>query len=85
MAEQSHSSGRIFVFGEREPESLLVEIMIDCPECGPQRYRIAGHHLRMVRDLCIDAIDQYPELTGNEPRRISHMVIKGQTNDPSTS
>jgi len=54
---------------------LLVEITTDCPACGPQAcphcgapqtIRLAGHHLRAVRDLMIEFIDLHPELTGKD-------------------
>ena len=83
---ESRSLGRIFmVESDTGEKALLVEILIDCPICGEDRIRIAGHHLKMVRDLCIDAIDQYPELTGKDPQRVSHTEWKGRGNDPSTS
>lgn len=47
-------------------ESLLVQIDIDCPECGTYRMTLAGHHLRMVRDALIEMIDLHPGLTGRD-------------------
>jgi hypothetical protein len=83
---ESRSLGRIFmVESETGEKALLVEILINCPVCGTDRIRLAGHHLRMVRDICIDAIDQYPELSGTEPRVVNHTDFKGRMNDPSSS
>lgn len=47
-------------------EFLLVEIAVDCPSCGQYTIRLAGHHLRMVRDLLIEMIDLHPHLTGKD-------------------
>lgn len=68
---------------------LMLEIEIDCPLCGPFPIQIvvAGHHLKLVRDLCIEAIDAYPELTGGGEITVTKgpTTIKGRVNDPSTS
>ena len=45
---------------------LVVEIDIDCPECGQYQVRVMGHHLRAIRDLLIEFIDLHPELTGTD-------------------
>lgn len=42
---------------------LFVDIEIDCPACGQQRVRLAGHHLPAIRTFLTETIDQYPELT----------------------
>ena len=64
---QAHTKGTATAVelpnGER---FLLVEIAIDCPVCGPQVIRLAGHHLRAVRDLLIEFIDLHPESTGKD-------------------
>lgn len=85
MAE-SRSTARIFYWEacEGAPAQLVVEFDIHCPACGEQRIRIAGHHLKMIRDICIQAIDQHPELTV-EPRITERQAIKARSNDPSTS
>lgn len=64
---------------------LFVEFLIDCPECGVDRIRIAGHHLKMVRDVCLEAIDEHPELVGKDPQLVRETTIVGRSNDPSTS
>lgn len=51
---------------EIEGQLLAVEIDIDCPDCGVAHLRLAGHHLKAVRDICLEFIDLYPELTGKE-------------------
>lgn len=52
--------------GEPEVSALVVEIGIDCPDCGTHVVRYAGHHLRSIRDLLVQWIDEYPELCGAE-------------------
>jgi hypothetical protein len=66
-------------------QALLVEILIDCPVCGQDRIRLAGHHLKMVRDICIDAIDHYPALAGKDPTVVTHSAFTSRMNDPGTS
>lgn len=84
---ESRSTARIFYWEALDgtPAQLVVEIEIHCPRCGEQRIRIVGHHLKMIRDVCIDAIDQHPELTSTEPQVTDRMRITGRSNDPSTS
>ena len=41
--------------------TVLVQIEIDCAECGTVQLLIPGHHLRTVRDICIDQLDHFPE------------------------
>lgn len=45
---------------------LILEIGIDCPQCGRFTIKLLGHHLRLVRDTIIEAIDLYPELAKEE-------------------
>lgn len=51
---------------ESGEEFLVTEIVIDCDVCGPQRFVLAGHHLRAIRDGLIELIDLYPTLTGKD-------------------
>lgn len=45
---------------------LVVELQIACPICGEGTIRIAGHHLRAIRDALIQMIDLHPTLTGED-------------------
>lgn len=59
-------------------KALFLDIQIDCPVCGRIQVRLVsgnkdeeplflpGHHLRMIRNALVDAIDQYPTLTGTD-------------------
>ena len=40
--------------------------VVDCPDCGQHAVRYAGHHLRSIRDLLVQWIDEYPDLCGKE-------------------
>lgn len=84
---ESHATSRvILVQTPGEPDVLVVEFVIDCPLCGPQRITIAGHHLRMIRDVAVDTVDAYPELTRGTPRQVGEtQTFKARGNDPSTS
>ena len=45
---------------------LIVDLAIDCPDCGSYTGRFAGHHLRAIRDALIGIIDEFPEVTGSD-------------------
>jgi hypothetical protein len=77
--------GRIFKIESPDGAAcLLVEIKIDCPFCGEQVIEVAGHHLKVIRDILIEAIDLHPELTGPEARVIDSYTMKAQApKDPS--
>lgn len=51
---------------EVEGELLVVEVEIDCPDCGKVGYQFMGHHLKAVRNILIEYCDQYPQLTGSD-------------------
>jgi hypothetical protein len=59
-------------------EFLLVQIEIECPVCGAQQIEFHGHHLRMIRDMVIEAIDLHPDLTGEEEvQTLSRLQFRG--------
>ena len=63
---------------------VFAQFEIDCPFCGQQVIQIAGHHMRLIRDVLIEAIDKYPALTqvaGVEV--LNTLTIKGPGGDPS--
>jgi len=64
---------------------LVVEIDIGCPICGVVELRLAGHHLRTVRDVIIEAIDQYPELTKCESQVVDRYAIRSRAPGDPTS
>lgn len=69
-------------------EFLIVELVIDCPICGPYAVEFAGHHLRAIRDVLIEQIDLNPDLTGKEgdAKVISRLRIEGTPpRDPSSN
>lgn len=47
-------------------EVLLLEVEIDCEQCGQHQVRFAGHHLRALRNLLVETIDLHPTLCGDE-------------------
>jgi hypothetical protein len=47
-------------------EFLVVDVEIDCDICGRQRFRVAGHHLRAIRNGLIELMDLHPTLTGKD-------------------
>lgn len=46
--------------------ALVVDITVECPLCGQIRLQLPGHHLRVIRNALIGAIDAYPELCGTD-------------------
>lgn len=66
--KQASLIGRsILITAQEDGQQLLVlEIALDCPECGQHAFRIAGHHLRTLRQLLTSVIDANPTLTGSE-------------------
>lgn len=57
--------------------TLIVEITVDCPICGPGLIRIPGHHLRAVRDIAIMYCDSHPALTGGEVKLVNQIEFGG--------
>ena len=64
--------------------SLVLDVQVQCPDCGDYLVRYAGHHLRALRDFLIATIDQYPDLTA-EATKVSHehYTIETGGGDPS--
>lgn len=62
--------------------TLVIEVAVDCPICGPHTLRFAGHHLRTLRDLVIEFIDLHPALAGPETRDAVRERIEGTTGNP---
>lgn len=44
-------------------EYLLVTIKIQCPICGEIEMQLPGHHVRAIRNLLVEYVDLYPQLT----------------------
>lgn len=53
----------------RPPRALVFELLIDCPDCGQHKVQIAGHHLRTINVLVAQAIEEHPDLCGDEAGR----------------
>jgi hypothetical protein len=77
MTQTAHVLGRaILVETLDEPPVLLIVLDIDCPVCGgfqayrqkdgPLQVQVAGHHLRALRDLLVDFIEEHPDLVGRD-------------------
>lgn len=65
---KSHLTGRAIVisFPDDPERLLLVEVDIDCPGCGEQHLKIAGHHLRALLTLITEFMVLHPDLVGDE-------------------
>ena len=48
------------------PSFLIVDLTVDCPDCGTYQVRFMGHHLRTIRDALVQIIDEFPEVTGTD-------------------
>ncbi len=84
---ESRTQSRLYVVHPPDGSRsfLLLELLLDCPLCGQQRIQLAGHHLKMVRDIAIKAIDAFPELTASTVRVGMTEQVAGRVNDPETS
>ena len=65
---KSHLVGRAILITHPEAPGklLVVEIDIDCPDCGQQTIKVVGHHLKALRNLLMEFIDLHPDLTGDD-------------------
>ena len=65
---KAHLVGRAILITHPEAlgKLLVVEIDIDCPDCGQQTIKVVGHHLKALRNLLMEFIDLHPDLTGDE-------------------
>jgi len=66
MTKQSSIIGRTILITFAEEKTLVLEIAVDCPDCGQQAFRIAGHHLRTLRTLVNQVVEANPDLVGAE-------------------
>jgi hypothetical protein len=66
-------------------QALVVQIDIDCPQCGTFALQLAGHHLRTVRDALVEMIDLHPTLTGKDEdvTHVSRITGSAPGGDPS--
>lgn len=66
-------------------ELLVVELALDCPQCGRGTIRLAGHHLRSIRDALIEMIDLHPTLTGKDSdvKTLEKLQFGGTIPDPT--
>ena len=53
---------------DQEPEAqiLVVDLEIACPDCGEVAIRVAGHHLKGLRDILVQVIDEFSTLCGHD-------------------
>ena len=67
-AQASLIGRSILIVSTEDPaeQMLVLEVALDCPECGQHAFRIAGHHLRTLRRLLNEIIEANPALTGTE-------------------
>ena len=69
-------------------ETLVLEYSIDCDLCGQHTVRLAGHHLRALRNLLVETIDLHPGLCGEDSgiEVASRLSFSGKTGgDPSVN
>lgn len=66
---------------------LMVDVTIDCDVCGTHTVRIAGHHLRAIRQFLTETIDEFPELCLREGdvQALESLRFSGPSNNPETS
>lgn len=62
---QIHGRALQIVFPQPDPtqpvhEELVIQISVDCPDCGQLGINIPGHHLRALHRLLGDFLTQFP-------------------------
>lgn len=85
MAVRTRCTGTKITLADGQ-EFLIVEIAIDCPACGQITIRLAGHHLRAIRDALIELIDLHPGVTGKDGdvHVIERIRVAGEIPDDPT-
>ena len=67
-------------------EELIVDLALDCPSCGQGTIRLAGHHLRAMRDALIEMIALHPGLTGaDQDVQRGDSIVFGAGGPPDSS
>jgi hypothetical protein len=87
MSPQAKITGQIIkVDGPAGEEAVIVQLEVDCPLCGTFTIQIRDHHLANLRDLIIEAMDLYPELT-KAPKVSQREDFKfaGRPHDPTAN
>jgi hypothetical protein len=88
MAAESRTVGTVVLAELADGQKYLqVSIDIDCPICGQYTAVFMGHHLRAIRQILSDAIDEHPDQTLRETdvRTLETLKFSGPSNDPETS
>jgi hypothetical protein len=64
---------------------LSLVITIDCPVCGVVEMVLPGHHLKRLRDLLTELVDEFPVQTGNATakREFEQMTVALRSLDTS--
>ena len=85
--KQSSLIGRTILISFDAEKNLVLEVALDCPDCGQHAFRIAGHHLRTLRQLLTDVIDHHPDLVGTETQSqiVEQYSWQGSSGDPSNN
>jgi hypothetical protein len=87
MTKQASLISRTILITTGEEQLLVLEIALDCPDCGQHAFRIAGHHLRTLRQLLTSVIDANPNLVGTEDHAqiVEQFSWQGSPGDPSNT
>ena len=88
----SHLLGQaILVTFPDQPDErhLILDVTLDCPECGQHRLRIGGHHAQSLLRLLAEWVEQYPDLTGSSAQvkvvRRENFEFSGPAKDPQNN
>lgn len=84
MTKHSALIGKTILIATEADRLLVLEIALDCPDCGQHAFRIAGHHLRTLRQLLTSVIESNPDLVGTEGQAqiVEQYEWKGSPGDP---
>ena len=64
MSKTASVYGRSILITTGESKLLVLEVGLDCPDCGQHSFRLAGHHLRTLKALLDSVIEANPDLVG---------------------
>ena len=79
--------GRSILVSTEEGQLLVLEVALDCPDCGQHAFRIAGHHIRTLKKLIDTVVGEHPDLVGSEEssKVVEQFEWTGPVGDPTNN
>jgi hypothetical protein len=82
---QSHTDARtILVEFPDGRTAIILQIQIDCPDCGTHTYTIEGHHLPVIKQIVDQTIASHPKETQSRIQQTDRVdFVLGPPDDPT--